>query len=331
MTFSVLVVDDHAAWRERVCLEVQKSARWRIVGQAADGLEAVRQAQALEPDLILLDIGLPTLNGLESAQRILAANPASRILFLSEHRSWQVAEAACATGARGYLCKSDGACRLPLAMDAIMDGVGFVSAGLGGEIVQKSLSDDGLPLDVSRHVAGVYADDTSLLDDYVRFAEAAFAAGRVFILLAGPTRRDQLDERLQARGVAVDCLACEGRYLFVDFAAAFPEPVDGGRIDEARIAEVATALFTQARRTAAGDRPRMALCGEGAPCSCARGHSHAALCIERLWNELSKRWIVDSLCAYQADALGRDDDSRDAFHRICTEHSAVHFRRNGRG
>ena len=120
MKFSVLVVDDHAAWRERVGRAVQRSARWRIAGEAADGLEAVRQAQALEPDLILLDIGLPSLNGLESARRIIAGNPTSRILFLSEHRSWSVAEAAFATGARGYLCKTDGGARLLVAMDAIM-------------------------------------------------------------------------------------------------------------------------------------------------------------------------------------------------------------------
>ena len=142
---TLLVVDDHVAWRERVCLEVQKSARWRIVGEAADGLEAVFQAQALRPDLIVLDIGLPSLNGLESAKLIIAGNPTSKILFLSEHGSWSVAEAAFATGARGYLRKTDGGGRLLAAMDAIMDGVGFVSAGLGSEIVQKTLADGGLP------------------------------------------------------------------------------------------------------------------------------------------------------------------------------------------
>ena len=328
MKFSVLVVDDHAGWRGRLCLELQKSARWRIVGEAADGLEAVRQAQALEPDLILLDIGLPVLNGLDAARRIIAANPRSRILFLSEHRSWSVVEAAFATGARGYVCKTDGACRLVVAMDAVMEGVGFVSAGLGGEIVEKTLCEDVLQQGAIRHVAGFYADEASLLDDYVRFAQCSLAAGSVFILLANGSRRDRLHERLLARGVAVDRFASEGRYLFVDFAGELSQSIADGQLDEARFGEAAAALFNDARRTNGGDRRRIALCGEGAPCLWQGGHSHAAICIERVWNELSKAWAVDSLCAYDANMIRRDDDSRDALQRICSEHSAVHFRRD---
>jgi DNA-binding NarL/FixJ family response regulator len=330
MRFSVLVVDDHPTWRERVCLEVQESARWHIVGEASDGLAAVRQAQALEPDLVLLDIGLPVLNGLDAARRIIAGNPTSRILFLSEHRSWHVVEAAFATGARGYLCKTESAGRLLVAMDALMKGVGFVSAGVGGEIVEKTLCEDLQP-GASRHVAGFYADEASLLDDYGRFAQAALAAGSVFILLADVSRRDRLDARLQECGVAIDRLAREGQYMFIDLAATFSQSMAEGQIDEAEVAEVAAALFSQARRTAPGDRPRLALCGEAAPCLWMRGHVNAAVCIEQLWNKFSRGWTVDSLCAYDADVLPRDDDNREAFQRICVEHSAVHFRRNGHG
>jgi DNA-binding NarL/FixJ family response regulator len=327
MKYSVLVVDDHAGWRERLCIELQKSARWGIVGEAADGLRAVRQAQALEPDLILLDIGLPVLNGLDAARRIIAANPTSRILFLSEHRSWNVVEAACATGARGYVCKTEGACRLVVAMDALMEGVGFVSAGLGGEIVQKTLCEDVLPQRPSRRVAGFYADEGSLLDDYVRFAQCSLAAGSVFILLTNGSRRDRLDERLLARGIAVSRFASESRYLFVDSAGELSQSVADGQLDQARFGEAATALFNHARRTNGGDPGRIALCGEGAPCLCQGDHPNA-IRIERLSNELSKAWAVDSLCAYDADMLRHVDASPDTLQRICSEHSAVHFRRD---
>jgi DNA-binding NarL/FixJ family response regulator len=326
MTFSVLVVDDYAAWRERVCLEVQTSARWRIVGEAADGLEAVRQAGALAPDLILLDIGLPSLNGLDAARRIIAANSAARILFLSEHRAWTIVEAACATGARGYLCKSEGGARLLAAMEAVMAGVRFVSAGLDGDMIGNALCADAVQQGASRHVAAFYADEAHILEDFVRFAERSLAAGSVFILLANGSRRDQLHERLLARGVDVDGVTGDGRYLFVDFAHASPQWVSEGRLDEGRFAEATAALFNEVSGTTRGGRPRIALCGEGAPCLGAEGRVTAGVCIERLRSELSKTWAVDSLCAYDADMLGRNDDSRDAFHRICTEHSAIHFR-----
>ena len=331
MKFSVLVVDDHAAWRERVCLEVQKSGRWQVLGEAADGLEAVRQAQALVPDLILLDIGLPSLNGLEAARQIIAGNPTSRILFLSEHRSWHVVEAAIATGARGYLCKTEGAGALVPAMDAVMEGVGVVSAGLGGEVVEKTLCEDVLPTGLNRHVAAFYADEASLLEDYSRFAQRALSAGSVFVLLGDASRRAQLNERLQGCGVARDRLEREGRFIFVDFARTFPESVASGEIDEAAVGEVAAALFRQAEKAATGDRPRVALCGEAAPCLWTRGHAEAAICIERLWNQLARTWIVDSLCAYSADVLPGHGGGGEALQRICAEHSAVHFRRNGGG
>jgi hypothetical protein len=218
-----------------------------------------------------------------------------------------------------------------MAMDAIMDGVGFVSAGLSGDIVERTLAEDGPPHLAHRHVAGIYADETSLLDDYVRFVEGALAAGSVFILLADASRRHRLDERLQGRGVAIDRLAREGRYLFADFTSPLLQSIVHGGLDEARFGEAAAALFDHMTGTAGGRRPRIALCGEVGPSLLKRGDANAAICIERLWNALSKTWAVDSLCAYGGDVLRRNDNSREAFQRICNEHSAVHFRRNGHG
>src|SRR4030095_7378650 len=98
---NVLVVDDDEPWRRHVCSVLRSSPRWRVAGEASDGLEAVQQATALQPDLILLDIGLPKQNGIQAARRILEIDPRSKILFLSEYRSWDIAEAALCAGARG--------------------------------------------------------------------------------------------------------------------------------------------------------------------------------------------------------------------------------------
>ena len=131
MTYTVLIVDDHELWRRFVNDEVRSSPQWRIVGEAADGNNAVCRAAALKPDLVLLDVGLPKLNGLEAARRILANNPSARILFLTEERSPDVAEAALVSGVRGYLFKTDsGGGQLLRAMTTVVNGGRFLSPAL---------------------------------------------------------------------------------------------------------------------------------------------------------------------------------------------------------
>jgi len=102
------------------------------------GLEAVRQAQQVQPDLILLDIGPPTLNGIEAARRIRQVSLASKILFVSENRSRDVAVEALRTGAEGYVVKSDAASELLPAVEAVLQGKQFVSASLSQQAVATS-------------------------------------------------------------------------------------------------------------------------------------------------------------------------------------------------
>ena len=137
----VLFVDDNERWRHFVSTTLLKPSELQIIGEACDGLEAVRQAQRLRPDLILLDIGLPTLNGIEVASQIREVSPRSRILFLSENRCPEIAEAALKTGAGGYVVKSDAARELLPAIRAVLDGKRFVSACLARHLlVSASLS-----------------------------------------------------------------------------------------------------------------------------------------------------------------------------------------------
>lgn len=121
------MVDDYEPWRRRVCSELLKDTRWQVVGELTDGEAAVREARARRPDVVILDIGLDTINGVEAARRILADNPGARILFLSGQSSADIAEAALGVGARGYLVKTDAGGRLHLAMETVMTGGRFVS------------------------------------------------------------------------------------------------------------------------------------------------------------------------------------------------------------
>ena len=131
----VLVVDDSEPWRRFISTTLRKRPELRVISEASDGLEAVQQAQQLQPDLILLDIGLPTLNGIEAARRICTVSPQSKILFVCENRSVDVAEEALRNGAGGYVVKSDAASELLPAVKAVLEGKRFISASLAGHFL----------------------------------------------------------------------------------------------------------------------------------------------------------------------------------------------------
>jgi len=103
----VLVVDDFENWRRQVRLVVQVRPAWQVVAEASDGSEAVQKAEELKPELILLDIGLPKLNGIETSRRIRQRSPSSKIIFLSQNSDLDVVRAALGTGALGYVRKTD--------------------------------------------------------------------------------------------------------------------------------------------------------------------------------------------------------------------------------
>jgi DNA-binding NarL/FixJ family response regulator len=126
------VVDDFAPWRRFAHSILQQEPEWHVVGEASDGLEAVQKAEELTPDLILLDIGLPKLSGIEAARQIRRVAPNSKILFLSEFDDLEIAREALNTGAVGYVVKSDAGDELLSAVEAVFQGKRFVSSRLKG-------------------------------------------------------------------------------------------------------------------------------------------------------------------------------------------------------
>lgn len=121
-------MDDFEPWRRFVASLLQEKPDWQVICEASDGLEAVQRAEEFQPDLILLDLGLPKLNGIEAARSIRKVAPDSKILFLSENRDSEIAAAALVAGGHGYVVKSDGANELLLAIAAVLHGKRFVSS-----------------------------------------------------------------------------------------------------------------------------------------------------------------------------------------------------------
>lgn len=131
----VLVVEDYAPFWQFIRSALAKMPDLQVIGEVADGLEAVRTAQVLEPDLILLDIGLPTLNGIEAARQIRKLAPESKIIFVTQESSPSVVLEALNVGACGYVVKTSAAMDLPAAVKAAPDNSYFVSAESSGQIL----------------------------------------------------------------------------------------------------------------------------------------------------------------------------------------------------
>jgi DNA-binding NarL/FixJ family response regulator len=139
--FTVLLVDDYEPFRRFVVTKLQTQPQLRILSEVCDGAEAVQKAEELQPDLILLDVGLPILNGIEAARRIREVSPNTRILFVSENRSTDIAEEALRAGGLGYVVKSDAENDLLPGIDATLHGKRFISASLAGHfLVTTTLS-----------------------------------------------------------------------------------------------------------------------------------------------------------------------------------------------
>ncbi|HZS97401.1 MAG TPA: response regulator transcription factor [Terriglobales bacterium] len=126
----VLVVEDFAPFLQVVRSTLAERPDVQVISEVADGLEGVQKAELLKPDLVLLDIGLPTLNGIEAARQMRKLVPASKIIFVSQESSCEVVQEALKLGAWGYVVKTRAAIDLLAAVDAFLEGRQFVSVGL---------------------------------------------------------------------------------------------------------------------------------------------------------------------------------------------------------
>jgi DNA-binding NarL/FixJ family response regulator len=316
----ILVVDDSALWRHYLSAHLAASGRYEIAGELADGHGAVEAVQRLTPTLTLLDIGLPSRSGIQVAAEILAAYPEARIVFLSEHRSADIATAALATGAQGYVVKSHAGHELLTAIDAVVHGGRFMGKGVTG--LHQTAPTVAAATSRGRHELKVSSSATALWDSLASSLERSLRAEAAVIVVAEPQNRDAVRRTLESRGVDMRRAVADGRYVALDAAATLATFMVDGRLDERSFWKSATELVTTSRKRSPRQQHVVA-CGEGAPILLRHGQAAAAVRLEQLWDELAKIHSVDILCGYSAPAPLHGDDRR-AFQQICAVHSVVH-------
>jgi DNA-binding NarL/FixJ family response regulator len=135
----ILIADDHEVARKGIRSLLESHPGWEVCGEARDGREAVEYAGKLNPDVVLLDIGMPNLNGLDATRQITATLPETRILVLTVHDSEQVVRDVLAAGAHGFLLKSDGGRDLVAAVEALQQRRTFFTSRVAQMMVDGYL------------------------------------------------------------------------------------------------------------------------------------------------------------------------------------------------
>jgi len=315
----VLIADDFKDWRRLVRLLFQARPEWQVIAEASDGPEAIQKAKELKPDLIVLDIGLPKLSGIEAAKRICQVSPSSKIVFLSQNHDLDVVRAALGTGALGYVLKTDARRELLPAVDAVLRSRQFVSSSLQGH-ESTDTSGEKIP---RCHEVLFYSDDTPFLDSFARFIAVALKAGDAAIVVATESHREALALRLKTQGVNVDAATQQGTYIQLDVAKTLSTFMVNDMPDTARFFEIVGGVIQAAAKAAKGKHSRVVACGECSPLLWAEGKPDAAIRLEQLWDSVGTAFKVNILCGYALSSFHGEEDEH-VFQSICAEHSAVY-------
>jgi DNA-binding NarL/FixJ family response regulator len=135
----ILIADDHELFRRGVAAELTQVPGWAVAAEATNGRDAVALAASHKPDIVVLDLTMPELNGLEAARRIILADPAARILILTAHESEQLVREVLSAGAKGYVLKSDAGRTLVTALQALLEGGSFFTSNVARMVLDGYL------------------------------------------------------------------------------------------------------------------------------------------------------------------------------------------------
>ena len=331
----VLVVDDNRAFRRWVCSTLEKRPELRIVGEASDGLEAVQKAEELKPDLILLDIGLPTLNGVEAGRQIRKLSPKSKILYLSQESSAYVAQETLRLGATGYVVKGDAGTELLAAVEAVCHGRRFLSSGLMGYIPTEATDthvsrrhhgqETAAPVAATKgknlrnHEVQFYTNDAAFVVGLASFIEGALEAGSAAIVVATESHRKRIVQRLQAQGVDVAAAIKQGRYFAFDAAEALSTFMESAGPSRERFQATFGPVVRKAEAASRSMEKKVVLFGEMVALLCAEGKTQAAIELERIGKEMAQAPFLHLRCGYPMTV----EITEEAYAAICAEHSVV--------
>ena len=309
-TRTILVAEDFTAFRQYVCDRLRERPDFQVV-PVADGLAAVRAAEDLQPDVALLDIGLPALNGIAVAKDIRAHCPQSRVVFLTQESSPEIVDAARDLGADGYILKTRTRYMMPLVEAILADGPRPNGHSHGTRPEFKG---------PRQHDVHFYANDSALVDSAERFVLSRLATHDAAIVALTKPRLDALAVRLRRRQSTIDRAIEQGTFLTIDAAVTVAAITASAVTDWDGVRQSWRDVLTSAATATGRAHPRVAAFSETAALLLAARHLEAAMALEQEGEDLlatPELPTLDLTCVYPVLPVN------DGFKTICAAHSMV--------
>jgi DNA-binding NarL/FixJ family response regulator len=335
----IILVDDYEPWRRFLRLALLVNTNLEVIEEIADGVTAVTKAEELKPDLILLDIGLPLLNGIEAAAVIRQVAPKSKIIFISENRATDIVEAGLLAGGSGYVVKSDCVTELLTAIRTVLQGRTYLSSSLPAEVLLDVRENPHTPPQLGQltlagptdamaayktHKACFYSRDQDLLTRVTQFIGSALEVGNAAIVIVTESHRDSLLKSLNDYGLNMEAAVEQGKYLALDAAGILSMSTVNGTLDSVGCFRCLHNLTISAAEAAKTGQSRVAIFWECVQLLLAQQNVEATIMLEKLGNQLALACDVDILCGYSLANFRWGTDSY-IFEQICQEHAAVRF------
>jgi CheY-like chemotaxis protein len=268
-----------------VCRELAND--FDVVATAADGRQALSAAQRLEPDLVVLDITMPELDGFQTLRELKRLKSRAKIVFLTMHGEDEHIMEALRCGANGYVLKIRARSDLTAALNHVHAGRFFLPTpsplALGGHL---------------GHILQFYVDDDHFLDSASRFLSTALGCGDTVGVNLNAAHRLGIAQRLSAQGWDVTRIKQQGRYVEFDIADVLSRIMREDRLDAVSLAAIIDDVERARLTSPQGPHCRMTLCGTLAGWLYASGRVDMATELERIWHDRTRGLPFLTLCPY---------------------------------
>ena len=295
----------------RGAIEEVLSSSFDVLAAVADGRQAVEAVGRLDPDVVVLDISMPVLDGFGTARELVGRGTRAKLLFLSVHDGDKYVADAVDAGAHGYVAK-------PRLATDLEDAITHVLQGRLRVPTSSSLL--GLADPRARHAAQVSENDDSRLPDLHEFAGRALRRGGRVVAVARPALLDGLSSRLLDDGFDLASLGARGRYQTLVAEECLSRVMRGDELDEGALVRLLRSLESASASSEERDSNDLVVFGEVAPLLLQAGNVRAALTLERTWHAHSGSF--QTLCSYRRADLDACDRP-EAVDQLYAVHQAV--------